>query len=143
MTKIFLSLSMLMALWLPAHMVLAEKIYRWVDENGQVHFSSQPRRGVDQDRYDVRIDRVEPPAEQTETETDSNETPQQETAATSGVDDAQAKELCDNARRVKDLISTNFSRRYRQEDGSVRPLTDEERKSKLETANQRIKDYCR
>ncbi len=138
MTKTRLSLSMpllLMALWLPSHTALAEKIYRWVDEDGQVHFSSQPRRGVDDDTYNVQINRVIPP------QLEEESPPEEETI--SGVSVEQAQSLCANAREVKELLSSELNRPFTREDGTVRPLTDEERKSKLEAANQRIKDYCR
>jgi hypothetical protein len=141
MTNTRLSLSMpllLMALWLPSHTALAEKIYRWVDEDGQVHFSSQPRHGIDQDRYDIKFDKVEAP-QPGSSEIDKT---QESDSSVSMVSEEKARELCENAQEIKEQIS-DPSLYFRQADGSVRPLTDEERKSKLETANQRIKDYCR
>lgn len=144
MTKLsitFFSTVLLLAGSFAASNALADKVYRWVDENGRVHYSSQPRRGVDEDKYRVQVDRVTPPPPKPAVEK-TEQPAEQETSDITQQRETRAKELCANAKEVKEVLSTNFSRRFKQDDGSYRPLTDDERASKMAEADKRIKEYC-
>lgn len=126
----------------------AEKVYRWVDENGQTHFSAQAPRTLDQDIYKVRVSKaaensaVSAPASiVTETKKQA-EQEQQGEAENSAIDPKQAKVFCQQAKEARQKLSENFNRRYTQPDGSARPLTDKERASMIKQADAAIAGYC-
>ncbi|WP_419813014.1 DUF4124 domain-containing protein [Bacterioplanoides sp.] len=127
----------------------AGKVYKWTDENGQVHFSSQPPRGLNQDQYNLRVDKVTPPpkktpaisADVTRKEQQTLEAEKQEIKST--VSKEKAAEYCAQARDIKAKIAANFNRRFKQDDGSYRPLTDAERASWNQRADKSIADYCK
>ena len=132
----------------------AAKVYKWTDENGQIHFSSQPPRGLNQDQYNLRVDKVTPPVKtQPATSADVKSKEQQtlkaeaeelqQEPAKNKVSKEKAAEYCANARDAKAKLAANFSRRFKQEDGSYRPLTDEERANWNKRADQSISDYCK
>lgn len=124
----------------------AAKVYKWTDENGQVHFSSQPPRGTDNDVYQLRLDKVPtPPAPAAE------KTAEKKSAIDSDdsvelkpeIDPEVASQYCQQAKQAKQQLSENFSRRYKQDDGSVRPFTDKERADMMKRADDAIKSYCK
>lgn len=132
----------------------AAKVYKWTDENGQIHFSSQPPRGLNQDQYNLRVDKVTPPVKtQPATSADVKSKEQQtlqaeaeelqQEPAKNKVSKEKAAEYCANARDAKAKLAANFNRRFKQEDGSYRPLTDEERDNWNKRADQSISDYCK
>jgi len=125
--------------------VQANKVYRWTDENGQVHFSSQPPRGLNDDLYKFHVDKpADPPPAKPESEkvVDKQPKAKQEEQKPS-IDPIKAKEYCRQARDAKTKVSANFNRRFKQEDGSFRPLTDKERADMIKRANESIAAYCK
>ncbi|WP_157729863.1 DUF4124 domain-containing protein [Bacterioplanes sanyensis] len=135
LTTVFSAAALLTSLLITSVPAQANKVYRWVDENGQVHFSSQPRRGVNEDTYNVVVDKVPAPI--------TNEEEEKAAETISGVSKEEAEALCANAQEVKSLLSSNFNRPFTREDGTVSPLSDEERQAKLKEADDRIAKYCR
>ncbi|WP_420592255.1 DUF4124 domain-containing protein [Bacterioplanoides sp.] len=127
--------------------VQAEKVYRWTDENGQVHFSSQPPRGLNEDVYKFRVDKAAdaPPPKPVDVSAETNKTAIKAKAAEQQpeIDPKEAKKYCQQARDAKVKLSENFNRRYKQKDGSVRPLTDKERADMMKQANESIAAYCK
>ncbi len=125
----------------------AAKVYRWTDEQGQVHFSAQPPRSLTEDVYKLRVDKAAdaPPAKSVETGAEVNETSAKSktTEQPPQIDPREAKKYCQQARDAKVKLSENFNRRYQQEDGSVRPLTDKERANMMQQANESIAAYCK
>lgn len=130
--------------------VQAEKVYRWVDENGQTHFSSQAPRTLDDDVYHFRVDKAASSSQNKTTTTPSATEKKTAAAATSaeseeqssGIDPDKAKEYCRQAKESRQKLSENFNRRYLQDDGSARPLTDKERASMIKQAEAAIASYC-
>lgn len=126
--------------------VLAEQVYRWTDEKGQVHFSSHPPRSLEEDVYRFRVDKAAdaPPAKPAPEASaeKNNSTTKKSAESTPKIDPVKAKEYCQQARDAKTKLSANFNRRYQQEDGSVRPLTDKERADMMKRANESIQAYC-
>lgn len=127
----------------------AEKVYRWVDENGQTHFSSQAPRTLDQDLYKVRVSKAaKDSGVKTKSAADKKEkVPQaaddkQTELEKSGIDAKQAAVFCQQAKKARQKLSENFNRRYTQEDGSARPLTDKERANMIKQADAAIAGYC-
>ncbi|MDK2778720.1 MAG: DUF4124 domain-containing protein [Pseudomonadota bacterium] len=131
--------------------VAAEKIYRWTDDNGQTHFGSQPPRDIEQQKqaeeYDVKVSQ---PAAGTEAYRIPLKTDKPEEAAAeeevlttkSSLTREEAEAGCKKARDYKRLVTTNYSRRFKQEDGVYRPLTDEQRAAEIKKADEMIDYYC-
>lgn len=150
MNKKWLSLMLLLATF----MVSAGKIYKWVDENGQVHYSSQKPVGQEEvETVKVRKGpkiqpKAEPaeeaaaPAEPAEGEVDPEVA--KEAAKQKAKVDAELKQKqCAAAR--KNLAALNASTRVMQVDeatGERSMMTDDQRAKAFAQANQAIKDNC-
>lgn len=125
--------------------VQADKVYRWTDENGQVHFSSQPPRGLNDDLYNFHVDKPAdpPPAKPVSEKVVDKQPKAKQEEQKPSIDPKKAKEYCQQARDAKAKVSANFNRRFKQEDGSFRPLTDKERADMIKRANESIAAYCK
>lgn len=131
----------------------AGKVYKWVDENGQVHYSSQKPPGQDAETVKIRKGpKVQPPAEEASTETTEatdEEAVDEDVAKEAAKQKAQAdaalrKKQCEAAR--KNLAALNRSTRVVQVDeasGKRSVMTDDQRIKAFEMANQSIKDNCK
>ncbi|MAK90857.1 MAG: hypothetical protein CMI08_03055 [Oceanospirillaceae bacterium] len=128
------------------------EIYRWVDDKGQTHFSSQPPEGNAQkaERYNVNVQRpaenvegYKLPSWQTEDEEKPEAEPEAEKEQQTQADKEKAMKNCQRARDYKERVTTNFSRRFKQPDGEIRPLTDDERQREIEKANKLIEQNCK
>ena len=123
------------------------EIYRWVDDKGQTHFGSQPPGGSSHkaERYNVKVQKPGKNAEayslpawkSGDEEAAEGEKPQEQKLSK---DERQSN--CRQARQYKQSITNNFSRKFVQEDGSIAPLDDAQRKQEIAKANQLIKQYC-
>ena len=134
----------------------ADKIYRWTDESGQTHFSAQPPADKRDSAQEYKPSYTRPTAGSQEyrINTENYRTQKAEAAAKKAEDVAakqavkpslpkeEMEEQCRKAREYKLALSSNYSRRFLQEDGEYRPLTDEQRADKLEKADAMIKAYC-
>lgn len=126
----------------------AEKVYRWVDENGQTHFSSLPPEGNNKKAKEYRL-KVSPASAEVEgykinsRSQENTEKKDDEVIATkASVSKEEADAACKQAKEYKATLATNYSRRFKQDDGSFRPLTDEERSAEMKKANDLISQYC-
>lgn len=131
----------------------AAKIYKWVDENGQIHYSSQ--KPVDQKAETVNVrkgPKVTPKAA-----TDSAEEDQAVAADDEEIDeDAQAeakkqlaasdavnrKKQCDMARKNYAALNATVRVVRTNENGETVRMSDDERVTALATAQKAIDRYC-
>ncbi|MCD8523711.1 MAG: DUF4124 domain-containing protein [Saccharospirillaceae bacterium] len=127
--------------------VQAEKLYRWVDENGQTHFSNLPpaNHSGHSEEYQLqvskpadKVDGYKIGIKQENASPASTSTEQEKPRMTK----AEAEAGCAKARKHKDIVSTNFNTRFKQEDGEYRPLTDEQRAEQIKLADEQIAKYC-
>lgn len=141
--------------------VSAEKIYKWVDEKGQIHYSST--KPVDQQVETVKVKKgpkIKPQAQSTETDpgTDTMNNPEGDAAADAEVDaaaeEAARKQLaaadiinnkkqCDLARSNLDALNATVKIARKNEQGELVRMTDDERVNAMKTAQQGIKQYCK
>ena len=143
-----LALSVLMCLGY-SEPSIAGKVYRWVDENGQVHFGSQPppEQRTQAEQYHVQVQKAAPnainapPAEASSNDMAGSDE-EEKIVLNSGVSEEQSKEYCQNARQFLTTLQGNSSTRFKQEDGSVRPFTAEERQSKEKQALEMMEQFC-
>ena len=139
---------------------LADKIYRWTDADGQTHFGSQPPEQI-RNAQELNL-RVQQPSASTANVADSspsstdsdqsNKDPEQAAEQANADQPEPAKPTiapevaarnCRIAKEQLEQLSVNFSRRYSQADGTVRPLTDAERAAKTQQMNEAIQKYCK
>lgn len=137
-------------LLLPAVMVTAD-VYKWIDEEGQTHYSQQAPVGqetqlikappppatlpadaqnkIDQlinEQNEARYDRARQAAQQQQT------IQQQE----------QQEANCVRSKENLQKFLDNPGRRYKQADGTVTRLAEEERQKRIQEFKQDIKEYC-
>lgn len=140
-----LSALALLASLLPATLNAAQ-VYRWTDENGQVHFSSNPP--VDKlkqaENYDVKtLPPATPvPGAANKDAPAAGKPAEKDTEMKGSVSTEDADKYCKQGRDYKQTLASNFNRRYTRPDGSMRPLTDAERAEENTKADKIIKQYC-
>ncbi len=142
-----------LSLSLGSSWVQAEKIYRWTDAKGQVHFSSQPPRDNNAEKLNVKgqpqlgsdaAHAAAPATALTNAATNDGTAAnsQSKTTIPASIDAKQAQENCRIATEHKKNLSENYSRRYQQADGSFRPLSDSERSEQNAKMDEMIKKFC-
>ncbi|UXD86661.1 DUF4124 domain-containing protein [Thalassolituus hydrocarboniclasticus] len=126
--------------------VQADKMYRWVDENGQTHFSNLPPadKAKNAEEYKVRVSKPADKVDGYQISTDKVKETTTEASESSEpkVSKAEAEAACAKARKHKETVSTNYSTRFKQEDGEYRPLTDDQRAKQIKLADEQIAKYC-
>ncbi|MFW5824542.1 MAG: DUF4124 domain-containing protein [Marinobacter sp.] len=128
-----LFLVALMALMMPA-LASAASVYRWTDEDGNVHFGDREPTGHSAERVSVKTGKSgnsqprKSPQEQVEA-LDEREAEREKSESESKVEEArrkQRKARCDTARANLDVINSNARIRVAGEDGEQRYLSQEE-----------------
>ena len=152
MIKRFVLLLMLLCLT-PA---MAEKIYKWVDENGQIHYSSQKPVGQEAQTVTVKkAPKVAPAKNNEEGENSSESTttvdetteddPEADAAARAALAKADAvnnKKQCELARKNLAALSATVRVTKRDANGELVRLTDDQRLAAMKKAQAAIKQYC-
>lgn len=93
----------------------SDKVYKWVDENGTVHYSAKPEEQVNAEEVDIRKGPEAPPP------------------VTATVQNADEVARCAQIREsVRNLLSDTANLEIQDADGSTRAMTDEERAPLLE-----------
>jgi len=144
--------------------IVAEKIYKWVDDKGQIHYGSQ--KPANQEAETMKLKKIHKSAPQpnsTQVEAKKNNEAgegdgQTEKTAAELKADAEAeaaakaqlaaadkvnkKQQCEVAR--KNLASLNASTRVMKvnDKGETVRMTDDQRVKAMQTAQQGIKQYC-
>ncbi|WP_179952234.1 DUF4124 domain-containing protein [Marinicella rhabdoformis] len=130
----------------------AGKVYKWVDENGQIHYSSN--KPDDQNVKTVKIRKAPKVVAKKAAEEDVEVTPEAEEpvdpeaekeakAQMAKVDAANRKKQCETAR--KNLNALNSSTRVAQVDeetGARTMMTDAQRIKAFQQANKAVRDNC-
>lgn len=147
LVTLWLLLAGLMAFAPPA---VAETVYKWVDENGTVHFGQRPPEGVDATAVNVSPNSAGLVAERTPDNTpdlqpsvaqqqrdergEKARAMQQEAELMAAACEAQRSQLMRLEPRTRVLV--------RDPDGSTRMLDDEERLKAIEEARSFIEENC-
>ena len=127
------------------------EIFKWVDENGQTHYSEQPPAG----RAAEQIDVPPPPAidpEQAQEEVDALIKKQEEEESERQLEQQKAEEearkqaiIDENCRIARENLQTyqnNPGRRVVDADGNVTRMVEEKRQQKMQEFQQQIEQYC-
>lgn len=138
---------------LAANTALAEKIYRWVDADGQVHFSATPPPGQQLPAEDLRYQKTpEQDAagatrdayyKELEAKREEEAGKAAEAAGESQAAANQRAERCEQAQAIVGrLEGGNPATRYKRDDGSYARYSDEERDEKLTAAREAVETNC-
>lgn len=117
----------------------AEKIYRWVDDEGVTHFTAHPPKNRESELVRVQTGRSDPVKKPEATpESQSANTNQGDPATQQSRDDAYR---CSIAQENLRVLQTS-ARVQVQENGEIRYLDEEEKRERTEQARQIINESC-
>ena len=135
------------ALGLTCTHVMAEKLYKWVDENGVTQFSQQPPASNQYERMNVTpppaLGSTPPPTAETPTATEPD--PGNENAAAQKADSEQkAMRVAQCAKLREDLTTLENNPRLGRTnaDGEMERIGEDERQSMITTAREELASYC-
>lgn len=126
-------------------------VYKWIDEDGQVHYSQQPPPGqqaemikappppaIDPAKAQQEIDTlIKQQSSDEQTHEDKNIQSQKEQER-----DNQLEKNCHAAKQNLQAYQDNPGRRLIDNDGNVTRPTEEQRQQKIKEAQQKIKEFC-
>ncbi|MCB1641339.1 MAG: DUF4124 domain-containing protein [Xanthomonadales bacterium] len=120
---------LLMMLLLSSPLLAADKVYKWTDENGVVHYDAKPPEQGDSQTVDIRRAPPPPPA-----------TVEDQTAPTE--ETLRAAE-CTRARAQLQVLLANDVVDVQNADGTRVRLSSEERQSQIDLARQASEQWCK
>ena len=151
--------SILVLVVLFSSQLAAEKIYKWVDEKGQIHYASQKPAG--QEVETVKLKKVPKAAPKAVPEAASEAEDESSDAANPEVDsEAEAaakaaakaklaeadkinnKKQCELARKNYAALNATVRVLRTNDKGESVRMTDDERVNAMQAAQQAIKQYC-
>lgn len=124
----------------------AGKIYRWTDENGQMHFSENPPRGIETETVKIKASSGGAAATSSTTSASnvkaSGKKEQAKEQLTSDYTDEEKAQYCQQSRTLLSQMEGNANRRFKQEDGSYQRLDDQQRADYIAEAKDGIERFC-
>lgn len=136
-------------------------IYKWVDEQGNVHYGERPAtEATSKQRMDIRLREPTPAAtEDTSASSEKTKAGQTEKQTEAGAEaDKQAEPKqpekpkmsrkekrgrCADARKRLNVLTTKNQVRERDKKGNLRYMGEEERQQRIKSARKNVKKYCR
>lgn len=115
-----------------------DKVYKWTDEKGLVHYSERPPLGKQTEIVKPEIGHSEP----VDYGTAAADKPKEENKAASAKASLKDPERCDAARKNLDTLKTYARIRIKGDDGQLRYLTPEEQQQKTAEASKAIEESC-
>lgn len=120
----------------------AKKFYKWVDDQGVVHYSATPPNGQKSSVITTYNRRGTPAPNQTtgkpgETNKETEAPQKQETK-----EQIKDPKLCASAKKNLEVIETNHRIRLRGEDGKMKMLSAEEKEAQKKNSEQIASDHC-
>lgn len=145
------ALSLALSLFSPA--LEAQTIYKWVDENGTVHYGERPPEGVEAEPVSVSSPKVgtsqpnetytDPGAAAQRRAREAEEQQQQiDLIAEQQGEAARIAAACESHRKRLEELVPRPKILLQNEDGTSRMLGDEERLQMIEESRQFIEEYC-
>jgi hypothetical protein len=143
-------LFLLLSLTLTVTPSLAQDgMYRWVDEQGRVHYGQMPPSGVQAEQ----MRRASPPADQAaqerlQREMEARDERQQQARSEEEVRAEQEasrrmrQENCERARSNLETLTSRGSRVTLREGDQYRMLDEEERQAMIERTRNQIREFC-
>lgn len=116
--------------------IQAATMYKWVDEEGNVHYDQSPPTDRESEKLESDTGAKTPNAPDASEKTADQPPP----APTEDENTRIKKQNCEAARRNRDIYKR--SEKIRQPDGTELTLSDEMRAEKLRQVEEDIKKYC-
>ncbi|WP_252274569.1 DUF4124 domain-containing protein [Pseudomonas subflava] len=142
MRRMILACSVLLALSTGAS---AGQIYKWVDDQGKVHFGSQPPEGQAAATVNPNISQPKAPPQKpvaTPTEGDKKQDALDEKVRQDvAKQEAERKKFCETTRTNLAQLRNNPRVRV-EENGEMRRLTEEERQARITESEKAIVENC-
>jgi len=125
-------------------------IYKWVDDNGKVHYSGESPTGREAEKMKIVPPPVVGPVDDGHDSTAARPTEErpagENNGAATGISEAEndrlIKENCATARRNHAAFQQGRNKAYMSPDGKVVQLTEEVRLQRISESKQQIKKYC-
>jgi hypothetical protein len=121
-------------------------VYKWVDEQGQVHYGERPE-GQDAEKMTIRTNETTKPREIKSDDKDADDQSEAEQAEKAPVEKYvpayEKQRMCREAKT--DIANISSRGRVREADaqGNYRYLTEQERQQRLSAARKKQAKYCR
>ncbi len=115
-----------------------DKVYKWTDEKGQVHYSERPPLGTQAEAIKPETGHSEPVNYSLAVDEKAKEEKKAEAEKTSLKD----PERCKSARQNLDTLKTYARIRIKGDDGEYRYLTPDEKQQKTNEATKAIEESC-
>ena len=126
--------------------VASAQVYKWVDDNGRVHYSETPPAGT-------KPSEVKPPAAQPqqrpaqdlqsqEIDFRRRQVEQRQIEEREAVEDANRRSRCDRAKEIL-AIAEHARRLYKVEKGERVFLSDDEQRAAVARRREAVSRYCR
>ena len=127
-------------------------VYKWLDDDGQVHYSQQPPPGqqaemikappppaIDPAKAQQEIDTlIEQQKAEEQTQQDQNKKSAQEQER-----ENQLEKNCQAAKQNLQAYQDNPGRRLMDDKGNVTRPTEEDRQQKIRESQQKVKEFCK
>jgi hypothetical protein len=127
----------------------AANIHKWVDEEGNVHYSDSPPVSTSTEQIRVigapsNPGRALPRLGSSASGTGENKSGNADESGTTGstVPEDQAKIACDNAQKDLDVLTNSDRIQLRSADGTTRFMTTEEIAERRKKTEEDIKKFC-
>ncbi len=144
--------SLTILVFLGAHDAIADKIYKWVDAEGTVHFSGSKPLDTEAERVKVNTSKTgtAPGAAaldklKQEVDDEQDKIKEEGIPAQPPVPSLSSKEVnqrCKNAREDLATIQARGQLRERDEKGNISYVSEEEKQKRIKFAKQQIREYC-
>ena len=149
MHKLLITISSIFLSLFIASYASAVTTYKWMDEDGNMVYSQHPpAEGISYEKIQTRSPSRS--SAETKSKTSSARNSILEDKARKDKKDIVSKELSKNEETRKKnceiakerMAFFQIQRRYRDQEGNIKSLSDEERKEKLEQAKSEVKEFC-
>tara|TARA_B110001454_G_scaffold129852_1_gene121056 strand:- start:2274 stop:2741 length:468 start_codon:yes stop_codon:yes gene_type:complete len=130
----------------------AAKIYHWVDDNGQAHYSETPPRDIVSKKLNIRPAGTgskgsegssESSDEHKATTKNKPEKEEQKEEAANDYSPEEKAQYCQQSNDLMQQMNGSTQRRFKQPDGSYRKLTESEIADYRSQAQAGIDNYCK
>ncbi|GGY77413.1 hypothetical protein GCM10011613_22450 [Cellvibrio zantedeschiae] len=136
--KCTLSITFIYMLAWNSSFAATEKVYKWTDGKGQVHYSQRPPLNTQTEVVKPQTGHSDPVEYKTAPPPSTNNEVKPEIQAPSLKD----KDRCEGARKASDTLKTFARVRIKGENGEYRYLTPDEQQQKIVEANKAIEESC-
>ncbi|MFV2004880.1 MAG: DUF4124 domain-containing protein [Gammaproteobacteria bacterium] len=128
---------------------LQATVYKWEDDNGQIHYSDQPNK-PDAEKFSIRKNTTTSPRPVNTTEQDTEETTKKEAKEPAEPElvevdfsKKEKKQFCNEAKNDIAAISSRGRMREINKNGEYVYLSEEQRQQRLSAARKKQREYCR